>query len=611
MKKTKSLMYVLMSIITTYTMFSDASTLYYVENMGQVQSKVLSFVWIIVFVAFYFFYKKNYTYYRNDKGKIYSRVLGIVFSALMLIAHNFLLNKAGTIYSIDVFQYGLIFVGFYIFFTILSAQMFRLVDMLKEKSGCIEGKDLKIVAIYKQYTFIFAFSVIVICWLPYLVVSYPGNLPYDPANQLAGYLGYCEISTHHPVFSTWIIAKLFLLGKFIANDNLGVFFVTFTQWVTNALAFSYLVYYITKKLKKYFLGILTLLYVAIYYLWPWYATYIVKDMYSIPFYIIFTIQFLDIFFVNIQKTPRYRYVIMVGSGVMYCLFRYNGIYIIGITLFLTSLIFLKERKKLMTAMVCCVVLCSIYKLYDSKIVYYFMPDNMTVKEQLFKDGFSVPLQQTANYVCKYGNEVTDREKEVIDKVMNYNLIPELYNMELSDSVRWSRDTTTKQDMKEYMVVWFKMFFKHPVTYFEATFANTYRFFYFNQCYSGNYDVSVGILQGYLSQNPVLSIKFPEKFEDARVNLGKYCTLIRSIPIMYFFSICGTYTWAVIFMTTYLFKKREIKKMGAFLPVWGVIGICVLGPFNGNLVYLLPVVATIPVYMALVLFNKDENAIKQV
>ena len=43
-----------------------------------------------------------------------------------------------------------------------------------------------------------------------------------------------------------------------------------------------------------------------------------------------------------------------------------------------------------------------------------------------KEMLSVPFQQTARYIKEYSDEVTEKEKEVIDRVLNYDTLSERY-----------------------------------------------------------------------------------------------------------------------------------------------------------------------------------------
>lgn len=52
-----------------------------------------------------------------------------------------------------------------------------------------------------------------------------------------------------------------------------------------------------------------------------------------------------------------------------------------------------------------------------------------------KEMLSVPFQQTARYIKEYSDEVTEKEKEVIDRVLNYDTLSERYDTDRSDKVK--------------------------------------------------------------------------------------------------------------------------------------------------------------------------------
>lgn len=56
--------------------------------------------------------------------------------------------------------------------------------------------------------------------------------------------------------------------------------------------------------------------------------------------------------------------------------------------------------------------------------------NTSVREML-----SVPFQQTARYAKYYGDEISEEDKEIIDKVLGYDDLGERYEPDLSDKVK--------------------------------------------------------------------------------------------------------------------------------------------------------------------------------
>ena len=73
-----------------------------------------------------------------------------------------------------------------------------------------------------------------------------------------------------------------------------------------------------------------------------------------------------------------------------------------------------------------------------------------------QEALSVCFQQTARYIKYHGDEVTESEKEAIDKVLKYEVIGELYDPNLSDSVKKTFKTeSTSEDLKNYFKCGFR------------------------------------------------------------------------------------------------------------------------------------------------------------
>lgn len=52
-----------------------------------------------------------------------------------------------------------------------------------------------------------------------------------------------------------------------------------------------------------------------------------------------------------------------------------------------------------------------------------------------KEMFSLPFQQTARYVKEYGDEISEEEREIIAKVLDYDSLAEIYEPMTADPVK--------------------------------------------------------------------------------------------------------------------------------------------------------------------------------
>ena len=115
-------------------------------------------------------------------------------------------------------------------------------------------------------------------------------------------------------------------------------------------------------------------------------------------------------------------------------------------------------------------------LYNIAYNHVFLP-MMNIKPGSEREMFSVPFQQTARYVKEHSEEITTEEAEAIRGILDFDHLAELYNPEISDAVKWTyKDKADNSAKLAYIKTWIKQFIKHPLTYFEATFNNTYRYF---------------------------------------------------------------------------------------------------------------------------------------
>ena len=82
---------------------------------------------------------------------------------------------------------------------------------------------------------------------------------------------------------------------------------------------------------------------------------------------------------------------------------------------------------------------------------------------------SIPLQQTARYVRDFGGEVTDTEREAIDRVVQYSALADTYDLNLADPVKSyiNREEATGADRQAYLKVWAAQTLRRPVSALEA------------------------------------------------------------------------------------------------------------------------------------------------
>jgi hypothetical protein len=277
------------------------------------------------------------------------------------------------------------------------------------------------------------------------------------------------ITNHHPVIYTLLIgACVRIAGVLGASDNFGIFILAFVQYIINAFVMAYICTYCGRNLKKEKLAVFAVLF---YIFCPWIQKYIImisKDTFFADLVILFVIVIHQA--ISDKLTVRKQIeLILIAFGLV--LFRKNGLYVAVLTFVLLAAYF--GRKQWKSWLVCLIAVMLFSAGYSNIILPLAQITDGSPREAL-----CVPFQQTARYVSRHEDEVTDEEKVAIDNVLQYDTLKESYSGTFADHVKNTyRKEAGKDDLMEYFKVWFKMFFKHPETYIAATLNNYYAYFY--------------------------------------------------------------------------------------------------------------------------------------
>ena len=204
------------------------------------------------------------------------------------------------------------------------------------------------------------------------------------------------------------------------------------------------------------------------------------------------------------------------------------------------------------------------------------------------------------------NEISEEDKEVIDKVLDYDDLGERYEPDLSDKVKNKFNKyTTDEELMDYFKVWFKYLLKRPGVYIDATINNVYGYFYPN---TSAWYIYTG-----------LNEKLPEAGFDYHFNglsglrtvLSAYGEAFPYIPILGTISNIGMVVWIHIILLGMLIVNKMKKYIVLLLPAISLILVCIVGPANTYFRYILPCVFALPPLIC-ILYNelREKIALKE-
>jgi hypothetical protein len=269
-------------------------------------------------------------------------------------------------------------------------------------------------------------------------------------------------------------------------------------------------------------------------------------------------------------------------SLLLCFFRNNGIYMVFPAGLVIIFVLRGKANRLKMAGAVAAVL-AFYVVWNAAVL-----PAIGVAPGSSREAMSIPLQQTARFVVEHPDEITQEEREIIDRVMDYGQLPGLYDPQLSDPVKFSRGATPDG---EYFKLWWKMLLRHPGTYIQATLHGCYGYFYpFENTYSqGGYytwmqgpPVATGDLDIHFTNSPEIIEK-----------MGDYSERWRELPVLGLTSSAGAHAWILLVLTALLLRKKRFAELSVMVLPLLNIAVCVASPVNGLLRYAMPVIACIP------------------
>ena len=600
----KKLFFWLLVLCTFMGLGFNIYNLYEGETRDLLKLGLIGSVLLIYFI--YKFYQKSTIIHKKKSLK----VLSLILAFFMIFGNSFMcVGSTALIFkNIGYFLLSLImYIGYYYLFLVLISYLFRFLDKNNFSEENKEKKDNKFVATFKKHPFLFSLCFIVICWLPYIISYYPIILSPDPSFQIRQFFGirtkYADyailldenvvMTNHHPVTHTMLLGGCLKLGTMIGNDNLGLFFYSIIQISVLASVLAFSIYYMQKMgLKtKYLIGVL-LIY-ALVPMFPLYAMSGVKDVLFGAFIFLYFIFLHNLVKTKCEGYKWWNYLLIIILLILICLFRNNGIHVLILSLPFTLIIARKKWKQLLTVMVC---VFGFYGVFDKVILPYYKITPGSIREVL-----SVPFQQTARLAKYHGNEFTEEEIAVIDKILGYDDLAERYDPELADPVKNEFNKyATDEDLKEYFKVWFNGLIKHPGTYIEATMNNVYGFFYPEKTKWYVY---------YKFDDRITENGFDYHYnslETSRNILSEYAVAFPYIPGIGLISNIGFNVWIIFTLFAYAIYKKLYKNILILAPALILILVCVVGPANTYFRYALPFIFAMPFIIGVFLEKRENN-----
>ena len=446
----------------------------------------------------------------------------------------------------------------------------------------------RIEAFFAERFLLKVFLALVIAWLIQAIPYFPGCVPHDGRYQLNQFFGYQLLSVQHPYYATMIMGFIYSIGSKLFGNNGGCAFYVMVQCFCGAAVFARICNYIRRKTGSILFWFGCVIFYMFAPMWWTYLQTIMKDTFSFICLSWFTYEYIYILLE--EKLSRYNYILLSAAGLLSCLFRRESKFI----LFPAMLVLLMIGGQKLRVLLSGVSIALLFMLLNSYPTHYL---GLTSGNN--RGALSVPMQQMGRYVTLYGDELTDEEKEIIDKVFDFEKIPEFYDPELADNMKFKIGRrATKEDVKAFLSLWLEKLKERPGGLITATLNNVFgytdplyfyrgltRFQLYSKAPLAESDANV-IYSKHL---------LPEDYRSAaKYNLDTW----EKLPYLSLVINSGTYTWIGFVSLGAVLRRRKWKYAMSFcIPVLLTL-ICFVSPANGLLRYSLSVMAIAPLYILL-------------
>lgn len=465
--------------------------------------------------------------------------------------------------------------GYVLFFLPPVSALFRRLDRQIQAGAPVvpaRGAQLRF--------FFLCLGLILLFWLPYLLLCYPGSVTYDGMYQLEQYFGLTGATNHHPWLSTLLMGGIVSLGG--DNLSLGIFLYVLFQSLVCAAALAGVCWQV-RMLAGRTAAWLSLTFFALVPNFGGYAQMFVKDT---IFFGVFAAFFLCVvLFLKVRgKAGAPLWAGLVLTGLLCALLRNNGLYIVVPTLFLLIPAARSLSARLGAAGIGAGIMI-VYLCFNQVLLPAWGVAPGSVREVL-----SLPFQQTARYVRTCGDTLTEEEIAVIDSVLDYETLVTSYDPRVSDPVKNTYHGDS-QALKEYLGLWLRQGLRRPDVYVEAALNSMFGYFlpgYRYGPFGGNY---------FFMQESSHGLEVEFAHPNAPQLADAFSRLWSQTPGLGLVSAPGTFSWLLVLASVALLRRRKGVALIACLPLWLALGICCVSPVNALVRYMLPIMAAMPLLLA--------------
>jgi len=427
------------------------------------------------------------------------------------------------------------------------------------------------------------FGIMLLVWIPWGILCFPGNLPWDAGLSIMWHLGLDRSNVNNPWFQNLLLGGFYSAGKAVGEPALGTYVYCWLQMVLEAWVLGKVIAYLSDRAGA---GKWAYLLIPLFALpvFPIYAFMMGKDS-------SYALALLGMVYLLIRAAVeregfwalrRNRVMLLVLPAVLGLLRNMGGV--VPLLVFVVLVLQARRRAGILPAAAGAVLLA---------VMTVLVPRIAGVPEGEIRESMSMPLQTVAYYAQQHPEEVTEEEKATIGKVVDYDFMMEHYTPYIVDPVKFESQFTP-ETQGEFLKMWLGMLAKHPGTVLEGWRRSTDLYFSLTEKSPVKSHVFIGVCYDEEIRDTLGIYNWDEGNYVAKGIL--YVSM--DVPVIRSLQLIGVWSWLSIglFVVALVFRKAR-KYLPCCILLMMVLGACVLSPVNGYYRYAYPMILSAPAVCA--------------
>lgn len=316
----------------------------------------------------------------------------------------------------------------------------------------------------------FIFVALLLMWLPYVIVFFPGSLPTDTARQLGQWFGVEGVSldNHFPLLTTMVFGTIFKLGDAISSDGvLPVFLLTLFQYFLGAAVIATAFRRLSDILPT-FLIFFGTAFIGIFPIVPVYVVSISKDYLHAIFVVLYIATLLA--YINSrekQNGAKHNAILLVDS-LLVSLTRNNGFYVCVFT-FLFLAMYLRKRLIAYFG----VAFFALYSMWSMLLLPLLGVAPSPTREML-----SMPAQVVAR-IYSSGVDIPDDINDIVIDCWDGSSedLSTCYNSQIADPAKRHLDFKGDSSTLDYLLAVIRLAITYPSAALSGALSTTCAYWY--------------------------------------------------------------------------------------------------------------------------------------